>query len=172
MIKKTIKFIVMITTTVSLGAAMAETDNGNLFSYLSKPRGLVGENSKPLVLFLEKNCKFGSADGGKLRGNYSEIYECQLNDKSITVGVNIQKKTKTTEYFSLLAPEELYQNIFKKIEEKNGRGYKIDESGGSYKINGWTISLSSSKNVSLEIEIIKKDKKVLLQAHVEGNEGP
>jgi len=172
MIKKNTKFILAVATTVSLTSVMAATDKGNIFSYLSNPSGLVGKNSKPLVLFLEKNCKIGSADGGKLRGNYSEIYTCQMNEKDIAVGVNIQKKTKTTEYFALLAPKELYPIIFKKIEEKNGRGYKINESGGSCKINGWTISLSSSKNVSLEIEIIKKDKKALLQAHVEGNEGP
>ncbi|WP_174873981.1 hypothetical protein [Vogesella oryzae] len=87
-------------------------------------------------------------------------------------GINLQKKTGTTEYFALLAPEELYSRIFSKIQDKNGKGYKIDESGVSYKINGWTIPLSSSKNVSLEIEIIKKDKNTLIQAHAEENEEP
>lgn len=172
MIKKKTKFIMVIATAVSLTLVMAETDKVNIFSYISNPKGLVGKNSKSLILFLENNCKFGSADEGNFRGNYSEIYECKMNGKSVAVGVNVQKITKTTEYFAILAPEELYKSIFKKIEEKNGAGYKIDESSGSYKINGWTIPLSNSENVNLEIEIIKKDKKALLQAHLEGNEGP
>jgi hypothetical protein len=172
MIKKVTQLILAIATAASLNVAVAETDPANLYYFLSNPKSLVGRSSKSLILFLEKNCKVAKADGDKLRGNYSDIYECQLDGKNITVGINLQKKTRTTEYFALLAPEELYSRIFKRIQEKNGNGYKMDESGGSYKINGWTIPLSSSKNVSLEIEIIKKDKKALLQAHAEGNEGP
>lgn len=172
MIKKATQLILVIATTASLNVAVAAADNANLYSFLSNPKSLVGRNSKSLTLFLEKNCKLEKADGGKLRGNYGEIYECKLDEKEVMVGINLQKKTRTTEYFAILAPEELYLRIFSKIQEKNGKGYKIDESGGSYKINGWTIPLSSSKNVSLEVEILKKDKKTLLQAHAEGNEGP
>lgn len=172
MIKKSAQLIQAISIMVGLNAAFAETGHANLYSFLSNPKSLVGRNSRSLALFLEKNCKLAKTDGDKLRGNYSDIYECNLDEEDVMVGINLQKKTKTTEYFALLAPEKLYSRIFSKIQEKNGKGYKIDESGGSYKISGWTTPLSSNQNVSLEVEIIKKDKKVLLQAHAEGNEGP
>lgn len=151
-------------------AALAESEN--LYSFISNPKYIVGKQSKSLILFLEKTCLSSKNSETRLRGNYTNIYECKLNDKNIKIGINIQKPSNTTEYFALLAPEESYLTLFKNIQKNNGKGYKIDDSRGSQKINGWTIPISKKENVSLEIEIIKRDKKTLLQAHLEGNEEP